>query len=115
MVEDWLIHWNDKVDQVAVDCNSECSDIFWEIRAAYESSLNWWSQRIRQIRSLHFRIADDEEGLRCPGPDILVVSSDEEIDLCDSFSDLLPLNWEHQCHEGSGFVLLRVRGVISVC
>ena len=105
MCEDWLIHWNDRADVLAGDTNVTRPANFWALRNAYAHDLTWWSQRVRQLRSLFFLVAEDSKKIEGSLEDIEVIeSSDDEALAVDEIVDLLPINWMTQCRNGSSLL-----------
>ena len=95
--EDWLIHWNGLVDQLATTVNADRSAYVWTQRQALRSAISSWSRRVDQLRQFFFLVADQQQ---CGGEDapdqIQCISSDEEADdwLCLPWEDHLPVNWQ---------------------
>ena len=56
--EDWIIHWNNSVDQLAGFTNRHRPDDFLQLHRAASSVLYGWMTRIRQLRSFDFQVAD---------------------------------------------------------
>ena len=117
MVEDWLIHWNNKVDEAAVTMNATRNAEFWFLHGRYSQALHWWSSRVRQVRELHFRIADMESDPVDLIPPCIEIDSDGP-DEYDEFQESLPLNWMNLCKEDlngfpSDFLISIVQWIIA--
>ena len=54
--EDWIIHWNDRADELAVRTNRQRSTAFWRTYRRIVSALDGWSLRIRQLRQFSFTL-----------------------------------------------------------
>ena len=50
-LEDWAAHWNEVADHFAGMANRLRPQSFWQLWRRYRLSLNWWSDRIAQLRT----------------------------------------------------------------
>eukprot|EP00435_Cladocopium_sp_Y103_P012354 s2527_g3.t1 len=99
--EDWIIHWNDLADRLAVHANTMRTSAVLTRRDALRKQLDGWADRLRQLREFFFLVADsNQRDSSHGGEEIQVISSDEEDDvLALNLSEHLPVNW-HARTEG---------------
>eukprot|EP00438_Fugacium_kawagutii_P019054 Skav215401 [mRNA] locus=scaffold271:59153:63914:- [translate_table: standard] len=104
--EDWIIAWNSKVDELAALANRSRTPAFWDLYQRYADQLDWWSERVRMLRSFFFAIAEAKDNgtdVRTEAelneqPVLVQDDDDEELSLeAVMIEDQLPVNWEVQC------------------
>ena len=73
-----------------------------------ERKLQWWTERIRQIRTFYFKVAEfqNKEGAglqqNTDHAGVEVISDDEELENHELLADQLPLTWQVQCRQTPG-------------
>ena len=111
--EDWAVHWNDEADRLAIQANADRANDFQTKFRRVEQLLDWWTERISQLRQFFFSVAADLDPdtqvettpLGCSAPQLL--DDDDVIDLTDEYverAELLPVNWRHTCLQQTGTV-----------
>jgi len=96
--EDWVIHWNAVVDEVANFTNRDRPEELWRLHERAIACLDGWALRLRQLRLFYFSVA--EEGIKRGDETVIAVpddSTDDEGWLWISWEDSLPINWQVQC------------------
>ena len=99
--EEWVAHWNDEVDKLAVYTNRNRPKALWKCYDAASSALNGWAKRLRQLRAFYFKVAEMEvpntaDLEECES----IKSSDDDEMLWLSWEDHLPVSWQVQCLHG---------------
>ena len=56
-LEDWISHWNDVADTMAAEAHRCRPQSFWDLWRRYRLSLDWWCERVQQLREFYFAIA----------------------------------------------------------
>ena len=96
--EEWVIHWNDLADQLAVHTNYQRSAAFKQMHQALRNPLHHWDIRLQQLQQFFFLVADRESRtIDGDNETIHIESSDEDDMLWTAIEDNLPVNWQMQC------------------
>eukprot|EP00435_Cladocopium_sp_Y103_P073544 s627_g44.t1 len=99
--EDWVIHWNDMVDQLAVHTNRNRPAEFWQQYESAVSVLDGWATRVRQLRHFFFLVAEKGDKVEVSDSPLHIESSSDEDELLwIPWEDALPLTWQVQCLHG---------------
>ena len=95
--EDWIIHWNDRADALAIYTNRNRGAAFWRTYESIVSVLDGWSMRLRQLRQFFFCIAEENaSSAKSPEePDDTASDGDDDW-LWIPWEDALPLTWQVQ-------------------
>eukprot|EP00435_Cladocopium_sp_Y103_P056110 s2860_g18.t2 len=106
--EEWAFSWNHAVDELVTSWNSQRDVHFLKTSEALERNINWWSERLRQLRSFYFQVAHhtqqkDHASSSEPAAAEPIIEIDSETDSFDLISDGLPVNWQAcaDCHATS--------------
>ena len=111
--EDWAIHWNDEADKVALTTNETRPHQFWTQFGRLERLLDWWVDRLTQLRTLYFQIAADgttRNSVETTLPDpVSFIEDDDTAELpvdqtYEDKIDMLPINWKHSCLHADGTI-----------
>ena len=100
--EDWLIHWNDRADALALHTNRRRRHDLWRTYCSIVSILDGWTSRLRQLRQFFFAIADHKASDDSRAVDPHCSESDEDHDwLWLPWLESLPVNWQVQVQHGT--------------
>ena len=94
-LEDWAASWNDVADTFAGMANRIRSPTFWQLWQRYRLSLDWWSERIAQLREFFFAIAAGDD----KSPPVIWIEDDPVEEAVETLEDQLPVNWHALCRE----------------
>ena len=109
--EEWLFRWNNSVDVLVTNWNHRRDAKLLQQQAALLGKLQWWEERIFQLRTFYFKVAEqqakpDDQSL--PHEVVLeqieIESDDENMQPADLIADLLPLTWQVKCRQSNGKV-----------
>ena len=111
--EDWAIHWNDEADKVALTTNETRPRPFWIQFGKLERLLDWWVDRLTQLRTFYFQVAADgtaRNSVETTLPDPASFVDDDEPDFqpveltYEDRIEMLPINWKHSCMTADGTI-----------
>ena len=102
-IEEWISIWNGQADQLAVTmnhCRSSTAQYMLDQEAAY---FDHWSQIAWRIRGYLLEVADLrlQGGTSTSGNPQQETINWTELVGTEPFSELLPINWQHQLHGGA--------------
>ena len=106
--EAWLFKWNQIIDEIVTKWNRNRDGAFQMQYDTLERKLQWWTERIRQIRTFYFKVAEfqNKEGAglqqNTDHAGVEVISDDEELENHELLADQLPLTWQVQCRQTPG-------------
>ena len=100
--EEWVIHWNGLVDQLAVHQNSQRPASLWARLKGLRQLLDNTATRLRQLRKFFFLIAEQGVNLTTGSEECIDVlsSAEEEEWFWIPCEENLPLNWQTRCLHG---------------
>ena len=97
-LEDWVSDWNDVADTMAAEAH-RCRPLsFWNLWRRYKLSLDWWCERVQQLREFYFAIA---AGASQASP-VVWIDDDPPEEYSEALEDQLPVNWHALCHQDVG-------------
>eukprot|EP00435_Cladocopium_sp_Y103_P044356 s1388_g12.t1 len=103
--EEWAFKWNNVIDSIVTSWNLERSAAFLAQHAALTRKLQWWTDRVRQLRSFYFSVANRSQTSDCDNHSkgVVVVDSDSDDGMgVDLVSDQLSVNWQVICRQAPG-------------
>ena len=109
--ERWLFWWNNAIDDIVTRWNWHRPSSFLSVMDNLERNLNWWTDRVRQLRQFYFSVAqlkdrtDSTLSFPALSVEIIEISDEEGIQTeYDMLADQLPLNWAVRCRQLHGKV-----------